>query len=70
MTKKNITLFMVFALLSFWNISSIAQQSHYGSADNPYPFGPTETGPILYDQMWNAGNGWLNSTEYTDAANL
>ncbi len=70
MTKKNITLFMVFVLLSFWNISSIAQQSHYGSADNPYPFGPTETGPILYDQMWNAGNGWLNSTEYTDAANL
>lgn len=48
----------------------MAQQSHYGSADGNYPFGQTDTGPILYDQMATAGNGWLNSTEYTDAANL
>jgi len=68
---KTLTKFTFIAsLLMLWSIASIAQQAHYGDAKGNYPFGPTDTGPILYDQMWNAGTGWLNSTEYTDAANL
>ncbi|HSG68609.1 MAG TPA: carboxypeptidase regulatory-like domain-containing protein [Bacteroidales bacterium] len=49
---------------------SLAQHGHYGNTGTAWPFGPTDTGPGLYDQIWNAGNGYLNSTEYIDAGNL
>lgn len=58
------------AFLLLLTMFSFAQNSPYGTTANPYPFGPTETGPVLYDQMWNSGSGYLNSSEYTDAANI
>jgi len=70
MIKKTITLTLLTALFALWGMTSMAQKNPFGSADGNYPFGPTETGPLLYDQMWNAGGGYLNSSEYTDAANL
>lgn len=69
MIKKTITLTFILLFTLIGSVS-MAQKAHYGSAEGGYPFGPSETGPMLYDQMWNAGSGYLNSAEYTDAANL
>jgi len=71
MSRKTITLTLITALFTLWGLTSMAQKEAYGTVEGPHPYGgPAETGPILYDQIWNAGGGWLNSTEYTDAANL
>ncbi|MCK5700726.1 MAG: hypothetical protein KAI29_06220, partial [Cyclobacteriaceae bacterium] len=70
MTKKSTKFTLIAALFMLMGFSAIAQQSHYGNTGNQYPFGPTDTGPIVYSQMETAGSGFLNSTEYTDAANL
>ncbi len=70
MIKKTITLSFLAAFFMLMGFTTMAQKGLYGTMDGSYPFGPTETGPTIYSQMETAGTGFLNSSEYTDAANL
>ena len=69
MIRKTLTLTLI-TLFMLMGVDSMAQKKPFGQSGNPYPYGPTETGPVLYDQFVVPASSWLNSSEYTDAANL